>query len=612
MLNKIKKNVEKIAVINSKLNFLADISLKTKLICFLSFFSALITIFIGIASYSIAYRMIYKQSLVSAEYLMESIFMKTDQIKSNVNNLSIPLIIDPMIQDTDYNNLQYSDYVIAKRYIESKFLSLVSFNPEISSIYLCISPNIIISPNRYNEDNIENFTEYNEYISAISRISEPNWLGIHKNKFTDTEDFVISFSRAIYSKDTFQAIGVVIINISVDYLNEFLLIGEYENNYNFYIVNRSGEYVYNNNNTTEKKNGFKKFFNSPVDLYEDRGELVYENDGKKYLIKYMADKNSDWIYFLEIPIDYLMRDRIIVRNYILIFLTLFLVIAFAISYLISHYYLKPLLNFTKTIKIIGEGDMSIRTEIMSKNEMGLLSKNFDNMLDKINILIDDLNIEHKLKREAEIETLQAQITPHFLYNTLNSIKCLSRIHGVSVIENMTSNLIDLLRLSISNNSQFISIEEEIEIVKKYLEIQKTRYGNMIRTMYQIDSSLLKYKTLKMIVQPFIENSIKHGIETGTKKGIIRLKVYELENDILFDVFDNGVGMTEEDIQSVLFYNKKRESRFNGIGIKNVDERIKLFFGKQYGISIKSVKGKYTIVTIKIPKTIRGENKNDAI
>ena len=205
--------------------------------------------------------------------------------------------------------------------------------------------------------------------------------------------------------------------------------------------------------------------------------------------------------------------------------------------------------------------------------------------------------------EMEFKILQAQINPHFLYNTLDSIRWMATLQGTSIISTMVSSIINLLKYNFSRNGTLVYLSEEIESVKDYISIQKFRYGDMFDIKYDIPKDILEYKTIKFIMQPIVENAIFHGFENIEHIGVIRISAY-IEKDFLYILIsDNGVGMTEEELQNVI-HRKPSKKQYLDIGIQNVDNRIKFYCGQDYGLSLTSIKYVGTTATFKLPIDIK--------
>lgn len=234
---------------------------------------------------------------------------------------------------------------------------------------------------------------------------------------------------------------------------------------------------------------------------------------------------------------------------------------------------------------------------------------FDGSEDEVTALLDNYNMMMCRIRESELDTLRAQITPHFLYNTLNSIKCRALLDGNEAVAKMTQWLINLLELSINNRNEYVTLTEEVNMLQSYVGLQKERSDKEFIFSVEIyPEELSKCLIPKMILQTLVENAILHGIEekeySSAENGAeIRVRAFLHDSDLKIEVTDNGVGMSRERISEIMQDHQIEEKRkLNRVGLFNVDQRIKLYFGKRYGLSIKSEQGYGTTVTLTMPCT----------
>lgn len=227
-------------------------------------------------------------------------------------------------------------------------------------------------------------------------------------------------------------------------------------------------------------------------------------------------------------------------------------------------------------------------------------------------LMKEIVIEQEKKRKSEFESLQAQINPHFLYNTLDSIVWMVESERYQEAISMVTALASLFRISLSKGKNIITIQEEIEHAQNYLYIQKIRYKNRFQVKIDIASEIYECSTIKLIVQPLLENAIYHGVEYMDGEGEITIKGYLKDEDIYIDVIDNGLGMPEEEINLILRDNTRVHKKGSGIGLSNVHQRIQLYFGPKYGLLIDSELDEGTTVHIHLPRvkyngnTLNGE------
>ena len=292
-----------------------------------------------------------------------------------------------------------------------------------------------------------------------------------------------------------------------------------------------------------------------------------------------------------------------------VFICVLIAVFIALSVTRSIY--SPITDLQTEMEKVGKGVLDIElkdNDKLARDELGVLTVGFIDMVQRLKKLIDDVyhsRIKEKelefLRKEAELNALQQQINPHFLYNTLETIFWAAQLKGEDEIAEMVTALGDFFRTSINKGLEYLSIDEEISNVKNYVYLQKIRFGNRFEVKWDIDENILKYKTIKLILQPIIENAIVHGIENLASGGLIIIKGYFKKDTIVFEIIDNGIGMSEKEVKELeISINKRKRDVSKSIGVENVNQRIKLYFGEKYGVSIKSRKGEGTTIIVLIP------------
>ena len=284
------------------------------------------------------------------------------------------------------------------------------------------------------------------------------------------------------------------------------------------------------------------------------------------------------------------------------------VVLVAIALLISSFMAKsitqPILKLQSSMALIQEGDFRAgNVEVESRNEIGSLTETFNVMTLRIQELMEQNINEQKAKRKSEMKALQSQINPHFLYNTLDSIIWMAESGKNEEVVLMTASLARLLRQNISNEEEEISIFEEVEYCRNYLTIQKMRYKDKLEFRIDVAPEITSCQIIKLVLQPLIENAIYHGLKYKESKGLLELIGYAAGEDIIFEIRDNGVGMDEETLNHI-FERHTVNYRSNGVGVYNVERRIKLTYGQEYGITYKSRSGEGTVARVCIPKERR--------
>ena len=270
-----------------------------------------------------------------------------------------------------------------------------------------------------------------------------------------------------------------------------------------------------------------------------------------------------------------------------------------VGLVISGVFSKPAKRLTDAMRAFEKNTEDFEfQEVGGTKEVVSLSDSFAHMVVRIQRLMEQVRKEEITLRKTELKALQAQINPHFLYNTLDAIAWLCEDGRNQDAEEMVNALARLFRISISKGHELITIEKEMQHAESYLKIEKFRYKNQFTYTFDVDDGCLQYMCNKITLQPIIENAIYHGLNRMVDEGEIRIGIHQDQEDIIFTVEDNGVGMTEEQCREILH---KEPGDRTGIGIKNVNDRIKIYFGSEYGLTIESELDEGTLVTIRMPK-----------
>lgn len=278
----------------------------------------------------------------------------------------------------------------------------------------------------------------------------------------------------------------------------------------------------------------------------------------------------------------------------------------ASSYL-SRVLTNPIKNLEADVKKIAAGNLDIKIHSSGSFEVYHLGTSIQKMAVKIRQLMQAIIREQESKRKSELDSLQAQITPHFLYNTLESIVWMIEAGKREEASEMVTSLARLLRISISKGKNIITLQEELEHVENYLTIQSKRFKNQFTYEIQMEEGIGSLRTIKLIVQPIVENAIYHGMTGMYGDGEIRIHAYTEGEDLFISVQDNGMGMRPEQAEALLDYTKEiKTGKGNGLGVRNVQERIQLYFGKEYGMVINSVVDEGTEVLLHLPKVTHME------
>lgn len=338
---------------------------------------------------------------------------------------------------------------------------------------------------------------------------------------------------------------------------------------------------------------------TPVSISSEK-ELISQN-GIKYLS--VSDKSRDYGFTLQtyIPVSYVRKNAYSTMLLICLAASLLLITAFGLISVFSNRTMEPIQELNECMKEVRQGDLTVRAKTEVGGEFGEVCESFNSMVDNTQKLIDQIYQEEDEKRKAEFAALQAQISPHFLLNTLNTIQWMAYLQGSKSIESALGDLSKILSFTVRNHHDKVTIKIEVEQLGYYINILSRRYPNRFTVRFNVQEEALSCKTLKYLLQPFLENSIFHGLDGLDRDGEIDVTILRQDNEIHYSIRDNGQGMTEEQITTITQAEKTKDLKgMNRIGIQNVIKRIKMEYGPDYGIRIQSNPGEYTQISIRIP------------
>ena len=337
-------------------------------------------------------------------------------------------------------------------------------------------------------------------------------------------------------------------------------------------------------------------------LFSETGSYLEKLNGESRSTVIMDVGTSGWKMVGVSYVDEIIQNRRNLSNIVIVILLFGIAFIIVASIFISYKISQPIKRLEHQMNRVERGDFNVENlEVKGEDEVKKLTRSFNLMIARIRQLMTQIIAEQEAKRNYELKALQAQINPHFLYNTLDSIIWMNENKNHEGVSAMTAALAKLFRISLSRGKEIISVSDEIEHAVSYLAIQKMRYKNKFEFTIDLPGELSGYSTLKLIIQPIIENAIYHGINKIPDKGLIDIKVKKEGQILVYSVADNGYGISGDRLETI-FTSESTSKHSSGVGLKNVNERIKLYYGDEYGISIESEAEVGTTVFIRIPIT----------
>ena len=412
------------------------------------------------------------------------------------------------------------------------------------------------------------------------------------------DSYVFEISRYVeYIKDGNMRSGILLMEYYTDSVDEILSHYRNQKSAYCYLLDDQKNMLYHPFDKEIASGLYKeKTIESALSCKNYRIEKA---DGQQWLIEGQQIGYTGWNMVVVNSMDSLVLESHNLHYLAWFILLLIGVILIFLDTLVFHNFTNPIYRLLRTMEKFGKGDYNARAQEEGIGELKNVSIHFNIMADKLQEQMEEIRRNEREKQKMEKKLLQSQINPHFLYNTLDSIIWMAEGKKYEDVVLMTASLARLLRQSISNEDETVLIGQEIQYVKSYLTIQKMRYKDKLEFAINVDPSINSVHIVKLVLQPIVENAIYHGLKYKESKGMLTVNGYQKDGNAVIEIADDGVGMDEETLNRI-FEKHKVNYRSNGVGVYNVQRRLCMYYGKEYGLSYKSEKGKGTTVTVVIP------------
>lgn len=450
----------------------------------------------------------------------------------------------------------------------------------------------------HNTDNSNGKAVYS--IIYDQKNQSPNYFS--KEKIPALDRTGILLVKKINSLDDGVPIGYILIRFEETYFsNLFSELNFDDNMVSTFMINDHNIIISSIHNQNAMDNPFQNTkLLKKIKSHPSADSFLFEYNDANYMCTFSNISNTN-MYLVSLVKDtyFTSQTSKIVRIFLIITFISFL-FAFICSTLITKSISIPINNLLLSINDVKQGRYNANAPLDFKDELATVQNSFYELAIKLDQSIQEIRCKEKEKRILQFKSLQAQINPHFLSNTLNSIIWLANVQNCPNIVELTSALMNIISQSMGKGSEWTTINQEIELLKNYVTVQSFRYFEKFKVIYQIDSDILDYRIPKFLIQPIVENSIIHGTSGINYIETIIVKGFSYKKYIILSITDNGSGIDATKLNRI-YEIKKSKSSFNQVGLNNIDNRIKLYFGKEYGLSISSIENNFTKVELMFPK-----------
>lgn len=588
---------------------------------------------LGMIMFFVTYNSIEKKYSQQSEYSLKAISYSISNVFKDMNNVTDNGIAtsvfhmalsadDPSRQDlTDAEQLNLNAS-------QRNFRSLLYNHPSISYAFLYNfngkgSSEIVSVFNKENFRTLpyDRFKDSDLYQEVMELNGVPKWLAPHEYPELTGTEAVFTQIRLVKELSFFQNIGILVVQIKnweFESIFRNLKIGDSNQKVSFMLVNDDGMILLDPDRKLDGQD-FRSFTTKNFTFKEGYQSYKTQFNGEKSILSVYHLKDYPWSLVSITSWGSLSREVTVFARWFVGVIFLCLLAAVIFNLFFMNRITGGIAVIVRFMRRVEDGDLTTRVEERGNDEMTLLARGFNDLMDKINGLFHRIQLEQRRKNQAEMRVLQAQIKPHFLFNTLESINVLAVQNEGRKVSEMVYRLASILRISIQDRDE-ITLEEEITHLRNYLDIQKFRFEDLFDYEIDIPGSLMGCGILKLTLQPLVENSIQHGFEGIGYKGSLSVKGWEERGNLILRIEDNGIGMTpaqlsifqymvnesaEQTVQDQPEHGIHLERR--GLGVRSVADRIRIEYGERYGIFICSSPGQGTIIQCVIPKYGQGED-----
>lgn len=571
-----------------------------------SVISISIMLILGIVMYNRFAALTKEETIQSAQQLME-------QTEENLEDY-----LNSMRQISDaayYNVVKESDFSQQKNEIQKGMNLLYEANREnLQSIAIYNNyGSLMAAEPSASQQGDPNVTKQDWYVQAMAEIENMHFTTPHIQNLFDDASFryywVISLSRVVDLTDNgVSQLGVLLVDMDFSGISRMMKqINTLDSEEYYYLCDGNGEIIYHPRQMQLINQIGSEASREAAQHKDGVYDETYQGERRKVVVNTIS--YTGWKLVGVIPYAKFTSGLLDLRYFIAMIMILMAMMLTIVNHIVAVRIASPILKLNESVMEYKAGEKP-EIYIGGPQEIRYLGQSIQSSYEQIEKLMKEIVLEQNERRKSELDALQSQINPHFLYNTLDSITWMIEGERNEEAVSMISDLAKLFRISLSKGRTVISLEDELQHAKSYMNIQKIRYKDAFSIVFDVDPSLLPYCAPKLILQPILENAITYGVDGMDDCGEICVTGRKEGGDILLSVEDNGMGMPQEEAAMVLEESGRVRKRGSGVGLVNVNRRIQILFGKKYGLVVESEPDEGTIVTIRIPAVAYNEeNRN---
>lgn len=541
---------------------------------------------------------IFENSVVYTRTIIHQMTQNIDSYINYMDNIASMIAESEDVQYYLFSQNESSEY---RKRLLSQYSTVLNSREDIRNLgILCEGGSYLFNEGIQVKNPYLDLEGQEWYQNAMASEEESSLTSSHVQHVIQGErPWVITLSRRIPNNlNDSSGDGVFFIDLNYSAISELCDENSIGEKGYVFILDENGSVVYH----PQQQQLYNELQTENIDIVmnAESDTVITSNSDAGKLYTMARSEKTGWTIVGCMNVGELLKNSRQAQSVYILMAAVLVVIALLLSSLISRNITLPIQRLRDSMAKVQEGDFETAdVEVVSGNEIGSLTTSFNVMTHRIQELMEQNIYEQKEKRKSELKALQSQINPHFLYNTLDSIIWMAEGKKNEEVVLMTASLARLLRQSISNEDELVPIGQEVEYARSYLTIQKMRYKDKLEFQIDVAPEISNIMIIKLVLQPIIENAIYHGLKYKESIGLLIVHGYAQDNHAVLEIIDNGIGMDEETLEHI-FEKHKVNYHSNGVGVYNVQKRLQLYYGSDYGITYKSRVGEGTMATITIP------------
>jgi len=534
-------------------------------------------------------------------------------------NLNIGTYINSMkhIPEAVINNSDIKEYLFEEsqekyKKVQEKFQSILQVRKDIYNMAIIADNGKVFINNGRDQWNEEARLEEKDWYQEAKAAGEQSVLSSShvQNAVKGEYKWVVTLSQGIVNPKTGKAEGLLFIDLNYDVISSLCESISLGRKGYVYILDQKGTIVYHPQQQLILSGVKEELLGEVVESKQKSIQIQEERENKIYTP--LHSEETGWTIVGVTYSSELVQNEWTMRYVYVALAATLIILAFAMAFFMSNEITKPVKQLQNAMKEVQNGDFRpVSISVKSDNEIASLNHSFNRMTEHIDELIKKNINEQREKQKSEMKALQSQINPHFLYNTLDSIIWLIEAGDNENAVVMTSALARFFQQVIGNSVFYVTVWKELEYTRNYLIIQQMRYKDKLDFEIQVEEEIFECKIIKLILQPLVENSLYHGLKYKEGQGHIKITGYRQGDKLIIKVMDDGAGIREEKLKQIFSEGNESHHKYNGVGMRNIQSRIKLYYGEAFGLQVESEEGAGTTITVTIPYIVSEESYEEA-